>query len=57
MHQDLLSRLGVADDPRLLARAAAANALKHTIPGDFTLVSLAEVEALAAGGHGGRVQR
>ena len=37
--------------------AAAANALKHTIPGDFTLVSLAEVEALAAGGHGGRVRR
>ena len=37
--------------------AAAANALKHTIPGDFTLVSPAEVEALAAGAHGGRVQR
>ena len=36
---------------------AAAGALKHTIPGDFCLVSLAEVEALAAGGHGGRVQR
>ena len=37
--------------------AAAAGALKHTIAGDFCLVSLAEVEALAAGGHGGRVQR
>ena len=37
--------------------AAAANALKHTIPGDFSLLSLAEVEALAAGAHGGRVQR
>ncbi len=37
--------------------AAAAGALKHTIPGDQCLVSLAEVEALAAGGHGGRVQR
>jgi 2-dehydro-3-deoxygluconokinase len=37
--------------------AAAASALKHTIPGDFSLLSLAEVEALAAGGHGGRVQR
>ena len=37
--------------------AAAAGALKHTIRGDFTLVTLAEVEAIAAGGHGGRVQR
>ena len=37
--------------------AAAANALKHTISGDYCLVSLAEVEALTAGGHGGRVQR
>ena len=37
--------------------AAAASALKHTIPGDYCLVSLAEVEALAAGGNGGRVQR
>jgi 2-dehydro-3-deoxygluconokinase len=37
--------------------AVAASALKHTIPGDYNLVSLAEVEALAAGGGGGRVQR
>jgi 2-dehydro-3-deoxygluconokinase len=37
--------------------AVAASALKHTIPGDYNLASLAEVEALAAGGHGGRVQR
>ena len=37
--------------------AAAAGALKHTIAGDFALLSLAEVEALAAGGDGGRVQR
>lgn len=37
--------------------AVAVGALKHTIPGDFNLVSLAEVEALAAGGHGGRVRR
>jgi 2-dehydro-3-deoxygluconokinase len=37
--------------------AIAASALKHTIPGDYNVVSLAEVEALAAGGHGGRVQR
>lgn len=37
--------------------AVAASALKHTIPGDFNLVTLAEVEALAAGGNGGRVER
>lgn len=37
--------------------AAAASCLKHTIPGDFNHVSLAEVEALAAGDASGRVQR
>ncbi|MBX7256011.1 MAG: sugar kinase [Candidatus Hydrogenedentes bacterium] len=37
--------------------AAASACLKHTIPGDFNLVSLAEVEQLLAGGQGGRVQR
>ncbi len=37
--------------------AVAASALKHTIPGDFPLLSLEEVEALAAGAGGGRVQR
>lgn len=37
--------------------AAAASALKHSIEHDFNLVSAAEVEALAAGGGTGRVQR
>jgi 2-dehydro-3-deoxygluconokinase len=37
--------------------AVAASCLKHTVAGDYNLVSLAEVEALAAGRHGGRVQR
>ena len=37
--------------------AVAASALKHTIPGDYALLTLAEVEALAAGAGGGRVQR
>lgn len=37
--------------------AVAASALKHTINGDFNLVSLAEVEALANGNANGRVQR
>ena len=35
----------------------AASALKHTIPGDFNLVSRAEVEALVGGDASGRVQR
>jgi 2-dehydro-3-deoxygluconokinase len=37
--------------------AVAASALKHTITGDFNLVSVAEVEALAGGNANGRVQR
>ena len=37
--------------------AVAASALKHTINGDFNLVSVDEVEALAGGNANGRVQR
>ena len=37
--------------------AVAASALKHTINGDFNLVSIEEVEALMAGNASGRVQR
>lgn len=37
--------------------AVAASALKHTINGDFNLVSTEEVEALAGGAANGRVQR
>ncbi len=37
--------------------AVAASALKHTIPGDFNLVSAAEVQSLAGGNANGRVQR
>ncbi len=35
----------------------AASALKHTIPGDFNLVTREEVDALAGGDGSGRVQR
>lgn len=35
----------------------AASALKHTIPGDFNIVTRAEVENLAGGDGSGRVQR
>ena len=37
--------------------AVAASALKHTIPGDLNLVTLAEVHRLLAGDATGRVQR
>lgn len=37
--------------------AVAASALKHTIPGDFNLVTREEVKALMNGGGSGRVQR
>jgi 2-dehydro-3-deoxygluconokinase len=37
--------------------AVAASALKHTIPGDFNMVSESEVEALQKGDQSGRVQR
>lgn len=37
--------------------AVAASALKHTINGDYNLVSVKEVEALAGGSANGRVQR
>jgi 2-dehydro-3-deoxygluconokinase len=46
-----------ADPQRALEFAVAASALKHTISGDFNLVSVAEVEALAAGNVSGRVSR
>lgn len=37
--------------------AVAASALKHSIEGDYNLVSVAEVERLAGGDGSGRVQR
>ena len=42
---------------KALEFAVAASALKHTIPGDFNVVSEKEVEALAGGDASGRVQR
>lgn len=42
---------------KALEFAVAASALKHTINGDFNLVSESEVEALAGGSANGRVQR
>jgi 2-dehydro-3-deoxygluconokinase len=42
---------------RALDFAAAAACLKHSVPGDFNAVSVAEVEALVAGDASGRVSR
>lgn len=45
------------DSQKSLDFAVAASALKHTIKGDFNLVSVAEVEALCSGDGSGRVSR
>jgi 2-dehydro-3-deoxygluconokinase len=45
------------DVQRALDFAVAASCLKHTIPGDFNLVSVAEVEKLMGGDASGRVSR
>jgi 2-dehydro-3-deoxygluconokinase len=42
---------------RAIEFAAAAACLKHSIPGDFNLVTVAEVEQLLAGDTSGRVKR
>jgi 2-dehydro-3-deoxygluconokinase len=45
------------DDQRALDFAVAASCLKHTIHGDYNLVSVSEVEALMKGDGSGRVVR
>ncbi len=45
------------DDKRALNFAVAASCLKHTIHGDFNLVTVSEVEALMKGDASGRVIR
>jgi 2-dehydro-3-deoxygluconokinase len=44
-------------DREALSFAVAASCLKHSIPGDFNLVSAAEVTALMAGDRSGRIRR
>jgi 2-dehydro-3-deoxygluconokinase len=54
----LIFALQRGDGPqRAVDFAVAASTLKHTVPGDYNIVTLAEVEALAGGAGGGRVQR
>jgi len=43
--------------PQIVEFAAAASCLKHSIPGDFNLVSLEEIRELAETGEAGRVRR
>ena len=45
------------DDQKAIDFAVAASCLKHSIEHDFNHMSVAEVEALAAGNASGRVQR
>lgn len=45
------------DEQKTIDFAVAASCLKHTVEGDFNMISVAEVESLAAGNASGRVQR
>ncbi|HEY7210436.1 MAG TPA: sugar kinase [Bryobacteraceae bacterium] len=49
--------LQLSSDREALEFAVAASALKHSIPGDFSRFTAAEVKALVAGGGSGRIQR
>ena len=49
--------LALRDDKKALEFAVAAGCLKHSVPGDFNVVSREEVEKLIAGDASGRVQR
>jgi len=45
------------DDQKALDFAVAASCLKHTVYGDFNLVTVSEVETLMKGDGSGRVIR
>jgi 2-dehydro-3-deoxygluconokinase len=54
----LIYGLSILESSReALEFAVAASCLKHSIPGDFALLSVAEVKALMGGAGSGRVQR
>lgn len=53
----IYSLLNGEDGQRAVEFASAASCLKHTIEGDFNMVSLAEVERLAHGDTSGRIIR
>ncbi len=53
----IYSQLNNFSQQEAIEFAVAASCLKHTIEGDFNLMSVAEVKALAGGDASGRVQR
>lgn len=53
----IYSMLNGADNQTAIEFAVGASCLKHTIEGDFNMVSVAEVEKLIGGDGSGRVQR
>lgn len=53
----IYSLISGKDDQKAIDFAVAASCLKHSIEHDFNMMSVAEVEALAAGNASGRVQR
>ena len=53
----IYSLLNGAEPQEAIEFAVAASCLKHSIEGDYNLVSVAEVKALAGGNASGRVQR
>ena len=54
---DLLLHLNGYDSQATIEFAVAASCLKHSIEGDFNMVSMDEVLKLAGGDGSGRVQR
>jgi len=53
----ILSLLRGDGPQRAVHFGVAASVLKHTVRGDYNLISFEEVEALIAGGLGSRMQR
>lgn len=53
----IYSLLSGFESQKAIDFAVAASCLKHSIEGDYNLVSLSEVLALAGGNASGRVQR
>lgn len=53
----IYSLLSGKDTQSAIDFAVAASALKHTIEGDYNMVTVAEVEKLAGGDGSGRIQR
>ena len=53
----IYSLLSGKDTQQAVEFAVAASALKHSIEGDYNMVTVAEVEKLAGGDGSGRIQR